>query len=63
MQARMVGVVVALAMLAGAATSAYGQGQAIDGIIEGLVRSAEGGTPLPGATPSFLGPRLRTPRS
>ena len=50
MQARMVGVVVALAMLAGAAASAYGQGQAIDGIIEGLVRSAEGGEPLPGAT-------------
>ena len=50
MQARVRSVVVAMVMLAWPAAFANGQGQAIDGIIEGTVRTADGGAPLAGAT-------------
>jgi hypothetical protein len=50
MQARIRAVAVAIVMLVWPAAFAHGQGQAIDGIIEGIVRAAEGGAPMAGAT-------------
>jgi len=50
MQARVRRVVMAIVMLAWPAAFAHGQGQAIDGIIEGIVRAAEGAAPMAGAT-------------